>query len=155
MDSTPILEKIGLSAEQAKLYQTLLQHGPLSLFELAKRADLHRPKVYQILPSLLEMGILSTQMRGKRKIYRAENPELLEALFEKTKSDFGNALTSLKKLYTRDTNKPFLKTIEGSRFSLAIFDDMLGNLGEGEVHYRYSSRPEMQDDESYKLRRKK
>ena len=155
MDMAHILEKIGLSREQATLYQTLLQHGPLSLLELAKKANLHRPRVYQILPSLLEIGILSTQMRGKRKIYRAENPELLEALFEKTKSDFSDALTSLKKLYTRDTNKPFLKTLEGSRFSLAVFDDMLSKLGEGEMHYRYSSRPEMQDDESYKRRRKK
>lgn len=155
MNIESVLQKIGLSKEQAHIYQTLLQCGPLTLFELAKKSELHRPRLYQVMPSLLELGIATTSLRGKRKIYVAENPELLETIFEKTRSDFTDALSAMKKLYTRDTQKPFLKTLEGTRFSLAVFDDMLNDLSEWEMHYRYSSRPDIQNDVAYKKRRDK
>src|SRR3989344_7846313 len=93
-----ILEEIGLTDYESKIYLTLLTHGQISAYELAEKAGLYRQVVYDILKRLEEKGFVSSVIEGKTKLFKAINPRLiLEFLNEKT-SNFKHILPELTKI---------------------------------------------------------
>ena len=53
-----LLNKIGLTDAEAKVYLTLLQNGSLSGYEAGKLAGVTRSKIYNILESLITKGFI-------------------------------------------------------------------------------------------------
>jgi sugar-specific transcriptional regulator TrmB len=153
MDITRILQRIGIGVEQAKIYDFLLRNGPMNLSEISKNTSLHRPRLYKILPVMQEIGLVIISAQKKRRLYKAQSPELLLDLFESTRNDLENWLAYMKDLYFRKSSSPHISLLNGKKFSLSVFDDVLRSLWENEIHYRYSSRPKAQDDEAYNIRR--
>ncbi len=52
------LQKLGFSQYEAQAYVTLLQHSPLSGYELAKVSGIPRPNIYPVLQKLEERGAI-------------------------------------------------------------------------------------------------
>lgn len=135
-----ILEKIWLSSLESKIYLSLVKNGQLSISELSDISLTHRPAIYSTLPYLMELWLVSEVVKGKRKLYKAESPENLENIFEKTKLDFQEALSELKKEHQHDKKKPILKSVEWENFNKIIFEDVANSLDFWETYMRYSSR---------------
>ncbi len=144
-----ILEKIWLSTFESEIYLTLVKNGQLSISELSEISSLHRPRIYSTLPYLVEVWLVSEVTKGKRKLYKAESPDNLENIFEKTKHDFQEALSELKKEHQQDKRKPILKSIEWENFNKIIFEDIVNSLDIWETYMRYSSRTSDQWVEKY------
>jgi len=71
---TEILNKqLGLTPYESRAYVSLLVHGPMSPSELFEKADIPRPRAYDVLRSLMEKGLLMEQS-GKPSIYAAVEP---------------------------------------------------------------------------------
>ena len=51
-----LLNKIGLTDAEAKVYLTLSQNGSLTGYEASKIANVPRSKIYNILQSLIDKG---------------------------------------------------------------------------------------------------
>lgn len=82
--SAELLQKIGLSKSEAKIYLTLLEIGPSTTGPLMSKAKISSSKVYGLLERLIEKGLISFIIRAKTKYYQASSPEtLLEYLQEK------------------------------------------------------------------------
>lgn len=73
---TEKLEKIGLSHHESLIYTKLLEAGDLTAGILSKVTKIKRPTVYLTLKELEARGIVS-EIVGKRKLFRAENPDKL------------------------------------------------------------------------------
>lgn len=155
MNYEKILENIWLSSSQAKIYSTLAWSGAMSIYEISRKSWLHRPQIYKTLPSLIHLSLVSSVIKGKRKVYTAENPKYLIDIFKKNQSHFEQALDHYSSLFEKQTHTPELRTIHGKRFSLSVFDDVLLSLSEGDCFYRYSSRNVFQKDSLYNNRREK
>lgn len=66
-----LLEKIGMTESEAKVYLALVENGSMSGYEASKCAMVPRSKIYNVLESLVSKGyiLFSEQDSGKR--YRA------------------------------------------------------------------------------------
>jgi sugar-specific transcriptional regulator TrmB len=84
---TRILEGLGLSRNEAKIYLTLLRLGKANSAELARESGIHRINVYDVLNSLISKGIVSYISEGGMRFFKPESPEKLkEILFSKMAS---------------------------------------------------------------------
>jgi sugar-specific transcriptional regulator TrmB len=61
---------LGLTSNQAKVYQTLLRIGSATVIEIAKSSSVRREDVYKVLPALEKMG-LAEKLLGKPAMIRA------------------------------------------------------------------------------------
>jgi sugar-specific transcriptional regulator TrmB len=73
MNYQTILQEVGLSEQEAKIYLTGLLAGPLLAAHLAEKAQVKRSTLYKILPNLKECGLFSETSTGKRKLLIAED----------------------------------------------------------------------------------
>jgi sugar-specific transcriptional regulator TrmB len=79
-----ILEEIGLTPNEAKIYETLLKTGKASLNKLAVQSNVHRRNVYDSVDKLLKKGLASEEYISGTKFVRPINPSrLLDIVREK------------------------------------------------------------------------
>ncbi len=112
----PELEAIGLSPNEAKVYETLLDLGETSVTEIALKSNIHRRSIYDTLNRLLEKGLVFQIFQKKETLYRPVEPsKCLEVLREKENA-FKRIAPHLEKLYyaSPQKNAAFIyKGIEG------------------------------------------
>ena len=89
------LEGIGLSGSEITTYLALLRLGSATPSELKIKTKLHRISLYDILERLIEKGLVSYSMIGKRKTYGAVDPKKLIGLIEEKKRLLEEAMPKL------------------------------------------------------------
>lgn len=132
-----ILEKIkqlGLSDKEAKVYLTALELGGESVQNIAKKSGVHRATTYQCLEKLEEIGLIVTEIRGKKKKYAGEYPEKLltniidkQNEFKKREVEIVNLLPELKAIFNFSKDKPRIKFFEGLDGLKELYQDTLYN----------------------------
>ena len=81
------LELIGLSPNEAKIYESLLKLGQTGVSEIALKANVHRRSVYDTLMRLIEKGLVFQIFQGRENLYEAVDPhKCMELLKEKEKA---------------------------------------------------------------------
>lgn len=79
-----LLREIGLSHNEARVYEALLQIGETSVQAISLKSKVHRRNVYDSLNKLMEKGLASEVFVKGEKNFKAINPRrLLELLKEK------------------------------------------------------------------------
>ncbi|WFO74654.1 Rrf2 family transcriptional regulator [Desulfurococcaceae archaeon MEX13E-LK6-19] len=96
------LKTLGLSSYEAKAYIILLREGVLTSTEIAKKAHIPQPRVYDVLHGLEEKGLIVSS-EGRPKLYRAIEPKtalqrLVEKIQEKIKESYENVVGLLEVL---------------------------------------------------------
>ena len=93
---TSILEDLGLTHAEIKVYIVLLELGSSSAGQILEKADLHNSVTHRALNSLIEKGLISFILEGKKKVYQASNPENFHDFIEEKKTRFDSLLPELK-----------------------------------------------------------
>src|SRR5688500_2494911 len=98
-DAAAQLNALGFGDYEARVYVTLLAHGPLSGYEVSKRSGVPRPNVYPALQRLEERGAV-TALAASRGAHYAAIPaaELLERLARGYRDRLQNAAESFHRL---------------------------------------------------------
>lgn len=135
-----ILQKIGLSEHESKVYTSLLSSGQSTISDISKKTGIHRPIIYKILPGLHEKGLITSHLKGKRTIYTAEPPEKLEKIFDELTKTFMATIPELAMTYKLQSQKPLIRFFDGKKGITSVFEDVVTTLNKGDVYYRYSSR---------------
>ncbi|MBW2988094.1 hypothetical protein DRJ48_02920 [Candidatus Woesearchaeota archaeon] len=79
-----VLEELGLSQNESKVYLTLLELGSTTAGEIAKKSKVHRTNVYDALEGLMKRGLASYIIKDRTKYFEASPPEdLLRYLQDK------------------------------------------------------------------------
>ena len=86
---------LGLSNYESKVYIALENNGPLHVKNIAKYASLPRTAVYPPLISLMQKGLVSENIFGKRKYYSAVPTNTLKDLFEEKRLSIESAISEL------------------------------------------------------------
>lgn len=115
-----MLEKLGIPEKAAKIYVSLLELGPSTVLDLAERAGVNRPTTYIHLDALKERGLVSTIVKGKRKLFVAESPRELETMLARERKEveikneqLGSLLPELLAMYDLRDDKPIVHYYEG------------------------------------------
>ena len=132
---TSILEEMGLSHAEARIYLTLLETGSSKTGPIIDLTGLQSSTVYHVLGSLIEKGFVSYIFKGKIKYYQAENPESFLVFLEEKKGRFLSILQELKHKEAMRQGKQTAKVYEGVRGLKTAFNDILDTLSPGEEYY--------------------
>lgn len=92
---TEILEEIGLTKGEIKVYLALLELGESSAGPIKKKAKLQNSVVHLCLGNLIEKGLVSYVEKGKRRFYTATEPEKLLGFLDEKRRRLQEALPEL------------------------------------------------------------
>jgi len=107
------LSPFGLDANQSKTYLALLQMGSASILEISKNSGINRSMLYEVVDSLIELGLVYKSVRGKKVRFVAREPEALQALLTQKLKKFEKLLPDLKTLVAQGSTKPSVTLHEG------------------------------------------
>lgn len=137
----------GLSHKEANVYLAMLELGPSSVQDIAKKAGVNRATTYVMLESLKRRGLMSSVDRGKKTYFAAESPEHLLYIIgeqissvEKQHNTLKSAMPQFMALFNAVENKPEVRFFEGEEGVKACREAMI-EMARGEqlprvfIHY--------------------
>lgn len=140
--NTQILEDIGLTKTEIKIYLTLLKLGQSTTTKIVKDAKIHASKVYEFLEKLIQKGLVSYTIKSNKKHFRAANPEFLkEFLKEKIskikrqEKEIDALLPQLKSMKKLERDVIQSEIYEGLRGIKSVYEKILSTLNKGETQY--------------------
>lgn len=139
MESTDLLQKLGLNEKESLVYAALVERGPSTVSTISRVSGLHRPQIYAVIPLLQSKGLVTIFPKGKQRRYAAENPAKLQTLLEATTQDLGKAMGALESLFNAQGGRPVIKYLEGPQGLKAVLTDLLHTMKQGETYYRVTS----------------
>lgn len=96
-----ILEEIGFSTNEARIYEMLIDIGEASVPEIALKTHIHRRNVYDIIPKLLKKGLIYQIADTKESRYAAVEPNKLQDLIREKQTKLESILPSLRKQFKK------------------------------------------------------
>lgn len=125
-----LLEKIGLTEAEAKVYMTLLQNGSLSGYEASKLAGVQRSKIYNLLESMKEKGfILYTEYENNNKYAAVPIKEIADRCKRETENTLDD-LTERLSIYPQKTNLDYIWHIRNNENVFAKCREIIHNTEE-------------------------
>lgn len=97
-----LFEELGLSPNEAKIYETFLQTGETGVSEISTRGNIHRRNVYDALNRLLEKGLVYKIMGGREVRFRPVNPSKLLELVKEKEVKLTRVLPELKTIFNSE-----------------------------------------------------
>lgn len=111
-----VLEGLGLSPNEAKIYLALITLGKASVSQISIKANIHRRNVYDAINRLLEKGLLFQIFQKGENIYEAVNPEKLSELVIEKELSLNKIMPDLQKMYKKNPSEEtafIYKGVEG------------------------------------------
>ncbi|MEK6938141.1 MAG: helix-turn-helix domain-containing protein [Nanoarchaeota archaeon] len=119
---TSVLEDLGLTPAEIKLYLTLLELGSSSAGKIIEKSHLQNSVTHRALNSLIEKGLINFVLEGKRKIYQATDPENFQQFIEEKKQRFQQLLLELKQRQSFSGKKENATIFKGIRGIKEIYN---------------------------------
>ena len=139
--NTEILEQIGLSRNEIKVYFALLELDQSSATPIVKKADIPNSKVYQTIEKLIKKGLASYVIKNNVKYFQASDPKhLIGLLSEKEeqiiqqKQEIGKLIPQieLKRKFAEEKQEAVVyESFDGIK---AAFNVILDSLNPGEEY---------------------
>jgi len=117
------LSAFGLTEKESEVYLALLNSGPTNIYNVAKKTGINRIALPEVVESLVNKKMLTTSVKGKRKIYSAEPPELLRDFLKDKIALFDELLPMLKLQMSKGGIKPKMEYYEGIEGIERVFRD--------------------------------
>lgn len=137
-----LLRKLGLSNKEIGVYLALLELGQTTTGPLIKKSGVPSSKIYQILSSLTDKGLVGYFAHGGVKLFKANRPIALKHLLdvkeketEKLKQDLDLALPSLNQEFLREPADYGVEILEGLRGVKTVYDYSIKLAKKGDKMY--------------------
>ena len=142
MEVEPLLEEIGLSKNEIKIYLILLKLGLTTTGAIIKQTRIHNSKVYDGLERLAQKGLVTYVIEAGTKHFKAVNPErLLYFLDDKQKSiedhkrSIHQFLPQLKAMQEMGVDETEAEVFQGWKGMETIFQEGVKVMGKGDIWY--------------------
>ncbi len=132
------LIQIGLSKEQASVYEALIQGGLIPARSITHKTGIKRGMVYKVLEQLIEMGLVEKKENiAKIAMFFPLHPNGLRKILEKRDQEIKAVETSLNSVinkissdYNLISGKPNVQFFEGLEGMKKVLDDSLSTQTE-------------------------
>jgi len=131
-----LLKELNFSERETAVYLALLELGSAKPIEIAKKTDINRTTVYDLLESLMHKGLISKYKKGSSTFFNALDPEKLLAYLDREKEEKAKIIGRQKKkvkellpelisLENIATTKPRVQFFEGEKGMREAYEDTL------------------------------
>lgn len=125
-----VLEDIGLTEKEAKVYLALLEMKEALPSVLSKHSGVKRPTTYLILEQLVKKGLAGRSRKGKFEYFQAIPPQTLLEKETKKLAALQEVLPKLLQLHDRFAVRPQMSVFEGEQGLIHIMEDTLNTSTE-------------------------
>ncbi|MFC1723846.1 TrmB family transcriptional regulator [Nanoarchaeota archaeon] len=125
MVNQKLLEEIGLTGSESKIYLVLLEKGASLAGSISRNTGIHRRSVYDSIERLIQKGLVSYIKKNNRKFFEAADPERLLEILHKKEEDIQEALPQLKMLQRMSSQKNETLFFRGKAALKTAFEDQL------------------------------
>ena len=94
-----LLREIGLSQNEARIYEALLQLGETSVQKISLKSKVHRRNAYDSLAKLIEKGLVSEVFIKGEKHFKAQPPQRLLSLLKEKEEMVQKELSGMQAKY--------------------------------------------------------
>ena len=136
-----VLESIGLTRSDIKVYTALLELGSSTTGPIVDKAGVTSSKIYEILDRLMQTGLVSYIIQGKTKYFEAASPERItdyvnekKESLEKQESEIRKIIPELKLKQTLSKYKQEALIFKGQKGAETAFLDILSTMKKGEEY---------------------
>jgi len=123
-----ILQELGLSEAEAKIYLALLETGSTLAGPIIKKTGLHRGTTYQILQRLKEKGLVSSIIKGKKQYFEPASPDRLMDVLKERQDKLQGILPALNQKLEASKEKQEVTVYYGVNGIRSAMDKMLEEL---------------------------
>lgn len=137
-----ILEQIGLTKTEIKIYLALLKLGQTTTTSIVREAEIHASKVYEFLDKLIQKGLVSYVIKSNKKYFSAASPAFLKEFMREKENkikeqerEIDNLLPELKNIQLSGKDIIQSETYEGLKGLKSVYEKILTTLGKNETQY--------------------
>lgn len=94
-----ILEELGLSPNEARIYESLLERGESSISTISVTAKIHRRNAYDAMQRLINKGLCFQIFSTGENKYNAVDPDKLSEILAEKQQRLNDILPALKKKF--------------------------------------------------------
>ena len=124
MEPSKVLEKLGFSPNEIKIYLVLNQHSSLKAGQISKLAKIDRSSCYNSLKLLLEKGLASYVLVGRVKWFQTTGPKRLLEFVKEQEEDVKSILPKLHEMHIRNKMEGQVRLFKGIKGVKSIFLDI-------------------------------
>jgi sugar-specific transcriptional regulator TrmB len=95
------LAELGMTYNEATIYESILEIGESSVSEISKKSGIHRRSIYDTLERLIEKGIIFPIFGQKENLYIATAPAKLLEMIEQKEQTIKKVLPYLEKIQAK------------------------------------------------------
>lgn len=139
-----LLEEIGLTKSEVKVYLALLELGSSSTGKIIDKSKASSSKIYEILDRLMQKGLASFIIKSGIKYFEAASPQRImdymkekERKFNEQKSELKKLLPELELKRTISKYKSEATVFKGMKGMETAFNDVFKVLKKGDTMYVY------------------
>lgn len=144
-----IFTRVGLSIDETRVYEALLENGPLGAGDLLTHTkNIKRGLLYKVLERLTERGLVIQEKKSGKALFVPQPPESLlhiaesqEEAARKSKESLQSLLPALKAKYNLSTERPVIRYFEGVEGLREMYEDKLAS-GAKDSHFIRTARAE-------------
>lgn len=134
-----VLEEIGLTASETRVYIALIELGSSTVGPITKKAKVASSKTGELLQKLLDKGLATTYKESKVTYYKAVSPQrILDYLKDKKKNleekeqQVKKLLPTLDSIYKENVEDTSVEIFRGYKGVENVFKEMIKTLSKGD-----------------------
>ncbi len=134
-----VLQELGLTQREIKVYLALLELGLTTTGPLIKKSEVPNSKIYEILESLQNKGLVSWIVKGKTKYFQASNPQQLLISLKDKQRRVEEILPQLEMKQKLSKSKKSVELFEGVKAIRSMLLGLVQDIKKGEDWYGFST----------------
>lgn len=119
------LQKVGLNANESKIYLTLLELGPSLAGKISEKSKINRRTVYDVLNSLMNSGLVSFIVKDSRKWFKATDPKVFLEILKDNQQALASILPLLQQKSEKSKKVHEATVFKGKKGIITILENLL------------------------------
>ena len=144
---TSILEDIGLSQGEIKVYLNLLELGTTKVGKIIEKSGMASSAVHNAVNSLIDKGLISYIKKGKIKFYKATDPKHLLNFIEDKKRSLQNLLPELLQRQKHEKEINEAEIFLGLKGIMTMLLELIKDAKRGDEYCFFSANVELMNKE--------
>ncbi|MBI2046674.1 hypothetical protein HYT26_00725 [Candidatus Pacearchaeota archaeon] len=120
-----ILKQLGLTTNEALVYNALLELGPSLAGQISRKTGLHRRTVYDTTDMLIKKGLIGYILKNNRRLFQASNPQRFLEMLKEKEDIINNELPEMLSYYNKTLEKEETNFYKGKAGLKNVFEDQI------------------------------